>query len=154
MPKSQLDSWVGITRTVAPKLVITSYSIHYTKLYEDEFRKLGVRANADYPVDAQRARDYGAEGIGLCRSEHMFFEAERLPFVQRMIMTDLPLERREALEAVLPFQRKDFIGLFRVMDGLPVIIRLLDPPLHEFLPSHSELQRELTDIKIRLQHAA
>jgi pyruvate, orthophosphate dikinase len=121
--------------------------------WADEFRRLGVWTNADYPVDAQRARDYGAEGIGLCRTEHMFFEAERLPFVQKMIMTDLPSERREALEALLPFQREDFAGLFRVMDGLPVIIRLIDPPLHEFLPSHVDLLRDLSDHKIRLKNA-
>jgi pyruvate,orthophosphate dikinase len=121
--------------------------------WADEFRKLGVWANADYPADAQRALDYGAEGIGLCRTEHMFFEAERLPFVQKMIMTDLPSERREALDALLPFQREDFAGLFRVMDGLPVIIRLIDPPLHEFLPNHIDLLRDLSDLKIRLLNA-
>lgn len=121
--------------------------------WADQFRRLGVWTNADYPHDAQRARDYGAEGIGLCRSEHMFFESERLPFVRKMIMTDLPIERREALKAVLPFQREDFSGLFRTMDGLPVIIRLLDPPLHEFLPNHVELRRELTDLRIRIQNA-
>jgi len=121
--------------------------------WADEFRKLGVWANADYPADAQRALDYGAEGIGLCRTEHMFFEAERLPFVQKMIMTDLPSERREALDALLPFQREDFAGLFRVMDGLPVIIRLIDPPLHEFLPNHVDLLRDLSDLKIRLLNA-
>ncbi len=121
--------------------------------WADEFRRLGVWANADYPDDAQRAREYGAEGIGLCRTEHMFFEAERLPFVQKMIMTDLPSERREALDALLPFQREDFAGLFRVMDGLPVIIRLIDPPLHEFLPNHVDLMRDLTDCKIRLKDA-
>lgn len=121
--------------------------------WADEYRRLGVWANADYPVDARRARDYGAEGIGLCRSEHMFFESERLPYVQKMIMSDLPIERKEALNAVLPFQRDDFAGLFRAMDGLPVIIRLLDPPLHEFLPNHIDLVRELSDLKIRLQHA-
>ena len=121
--------------------------------WADEYRSLGVWANADYPADAQRARDYGAEGIGLCRTEHMFFEAERLPFVQKMIMTDLPSERREALDALLPFQREDFAGLFRVMDGLPVIIRLIDPPLHEFLPNHVDLMRDLTDCKIRLKEA-
>jgi len=107
--------------------------------WADEFRKLGVWANADYPADATRALKYGAEGIGLCRTEHMFFEAERMPFVQKMIMTDKTDERKEALAALLPFQREDFIGLFRVMDGLPVIIRLIDPPLHEFLPFHSDL---------------
>ncbi|GAG24259.1 unnamed protein product, partial [marine sediment metagenome] len=121
--------------------------------WADEFRRLGVWTNADYPADAQRARDYGAEGIGLCRTEHMFFEAERLPFVQKMIMTDLPSERREALDALLPFQREDFAGLFRVMDGLPVIIRLIDPPLHEFLPNHVDLLRDLSDLKIRLKDA-
>jgi pyruvate,orthophosphate dikinase len=121
--------------------------------WADDFRRLGVWANADYPRDAQRARDYGAEGIGLCRTEHMFFEPDRLPLIQKMIMTDLPVEQREALEALLPFQRDDFAGLFRVMDGLPVIIRLIDPPLHEFLPNHIELVRELSDLKFRLQHA-
>ncbi|MCE5241610.1 MAG: pyruvate, phosphate dikinase, partial [Desulfobacteraceae bacterium] len=121
--------------------------------WADDFRKLGVWANADYPVDAKRARDYGAGGIGLCRTEHMFFQAERLPFVQKMIMTNLPSERREALDALLPFQREDFIGLFRAMDGLPVIIRLIDPPLHEFLPSFETLMTGLADNKIRLLHA-
>ncbi len=121
--------------------------------WADRFRRLGVWANADYPQDAQRALDYGAQGIGLCRTEHMFFEADRLPHVQKMIMTDLPIERREALNALLPYQKEDFAGLFRVMNGLPVIVRLIDPPLHEFLPSRSELLRELADLKIRIQHA-
>ena len=122
--------------------------------WADEFRHLGVWANADYPADAERAREYGAQGIGLCRTEHMFFESERLPHVQKMIMTDLPRERQEALDAILPFQREDFIGLFRVMDGLPVIIRLIDPPLHEFLPNRFDLMHELSDLKIRLRQAA
>jgi pyruvate,orthophosphate dikinase len=121
--------------------------------WADEFRRLGVWANADYPRDAKRARDYGAEGIGLCRSEHMFFESERLPFIQKMIMTDFPIERREAINSILPFQRDDFSELFRIMDGLPVIIRLLDPPLHEFLPNHVELMRDLSDLKIRIKNA-
>jgi len=122
--------------------------------WADDFKRLGVWTNADYPVDAQRAREYGAEGIGLCRTEHMFFDQARLPHVQKMIMADFPFERKEALEALLPYQREDFLGLFRVMNGLPVIIRLIDPPLHEFLPSHEELMIELSDLKIRLQHAA
>jgi pyruvate,orthophosphate dikinase len=122
--------------------------------WADEFRRLGVWANADYPRDAKRAREYGAEGIGLCRTEHMFFETNRLPHVQQMILTDVPNERREALEALLPFQRADFVGLFRAMDGLPVIIRLLDPPLHEFLPAPFDLLHDLADLKIRLQRAA
>jgi pyruvate,orthophosphate dikinase len=122
--------------------------------WADEFRKLGVWTNADYPADAERARKYGAEGIGLCRTEHMFFEGDRLPFVQKMIMTDIPHEREAALVALLPFQREDFIGLFRAMDGLPVIIRLIDPPLHEFLPFQSDLLRELSDLKLRLKGAS
>jgi pyruvate,orthophosphate dikinase len=121
--------------------------------WADEFRRLGVWTNADYPKDAERAREYGAQGIGLCRTEHMFFESERLPHVQKMIMTDLARERQEALDAILPFQREDFIGLFKVMDGLPVIIRLIDPPLHEFLPNPFDLMHELADLKIRLQSA-
>ena len=121
--------------------------------WADEFRRLGVWANADYPRDARRAIEYGAQGIGLCRSEHMFFETDRLPHFQKMIMTDYPVERREALAALLPFQREDFAGLFRVMDGRPVIIRLIDPPLHEFLPDLVELVAELADLKIRLKHA-
>ena len=121
--------------------------------WADKVRRLGVWANADYPKDAERAREYGAQGIGLCRTEHMFFESERLPHVQKMIMTDLQRERDEALAAILPFQREDFIGIFRAMDGLPVIIRLIDPPLHEFLPNQFDLMHELSDLKIRLQKA-
>jgi pyruvate, orthophosphate dikinase len=121
--------------------------------WADEFRTLGVWTNADYPKDARRAIEYGAEGIGLCRTEHMFFEPERLPLIQKMIMADLPSEQREVLDALLPFQREDFAGLFRVMKHRPVIIRLIDPPLHEFLPNHVELRQELSDLKIRLQHA-
>jgi pyruvate,orthophosphate dikinase len=116
--------------------------------WADEFRKLGVWANADYPRDAQRARDYGAEGIGLCRTEHMFFEQERLPLVQKMILAKTDQERGEALRELLPFQRSDFEGLFRAMDGLPVIIRLIDPPLHEFLPGHDELLVDVTRLRL------
>ncbi len=145
------ELYVGKLKTTVPD--IKDQWLMKILSWADEFRKLGVWANADYPADAQRARDYGAEGIGLCRTEHMFFEAERLPFVQKMIMTDLPSERREALDVLLPFQREDFLGLFRVMDGLPVIIRLIDPPLHEFLPSQIDLLRDLSDLKIRLKDA-
>ena len=122
--------------------------------WADEFRTLSVWANADYPVDASRARDYGAEGIGLCRTEHMFMEAERLPFVQKMILAEIEVQRSEAIKSLLPMQREDFTGLFRVMAGLPVVIRLIDPPLHEFMPDHLSLVRELSDLKIQLQHAA
>ena len=103
---------------------------------------LQVWANADYPRDAQRARAYGAKGIGLCRTEHMFFEESRLPIVQRMILAKTSEERVAALNELLPEQRSDFEGLFEAMDGLPVIIRLIDPPLHEFLPE-DELIEEI-----------
>ena len=116
--------------------------------WADDIRRLGVWANADYPEDAERARGYGAEGIGLCRTEHMFFQAERLPIVQKMILAKSSEERAEALEKLLPYQREDFAGLFRAMDGLPVIIRLIDPPLHEFLPSHDDLLVEVTRLRI------
>lgn len=116
--------------------------------WADEIRQLGVWANADYPRDAQRARAYGAQGIGLCRTEHMFFETERLPIVQKMILAKTECERQEALDKLLPLQRGDFAGLFRAMDGLPVIIRLIDPPMHEFLPSHDELLIEVTTLRI------
>ena len=121
--------------------------------WADEFRTLQVWTNADYPVDAERARAYGAQGIGLCRTEHMFFEPDRLPFVQQMITEESDIRRQEALDVLLPFQRADFAGLFRAMDGLPVIIRLIDPPLHEFLPGHDELSHTITDHKIKLTHA-
>ncbi|HXV42379.1 MAG TPA: pyruvate, phosphate dikinase, partial [Anaerolineae bacterium] len=116
--------------------------------WADEARRLEVWANADYPVDAQRAREYGAQGIGLCRTEHMFFEPHRLPHVQKLILAKDPAIQQEALDALLPFQREDFAGLFRAMTGLPVIIRLIDPPLHEFLPAQTELLRDVTELKI------
>ncbi len=122
--------------------------------WADGFRRLHIRANADYPADAERARGYGAEGIGLCRTEHMFFEPERLPVVRNMILADHDDDRRLLLDALRPLQRADFAGLFRAMDGLPVVIRLLDPPLHEFLPSHEELTRTIADLQIRLTNAA
>jgi len=145
------EVYLGKLKTVVPD--IEDPYLMKILSWADSFRTLGVWANADYPDDASRARKYGAEGIGLCRTEHMFFDAERLPHIHKMIMTDLPIERREALDALLPFQRDDFAGLFRAMDGLPVITRLIDPPLHEFLPNHIDLMRELTDLKLRLQHA-
>lgn len=120
--------------------------------WADGIRTLGVWANADYPRDAQRAREYGAQGIGLCRTEHMFFESDRLPIVQQMIMAKNITERKEALDKLLPYQRGDFEGLFRAMDGFPVIIRLIDPPLHEFLPAYETLVQDLADLKVRLQH--
>jgi len=112
-------------------------------------RGLQVWANADYPRDARRARTFGAKGIGLCRTEHMFFEEERLPIVQQMILADKDEDRQSALDQLLPFQRADFEGLFEAMDGLPVIIRLIDPPLHEFLPSLEGLLVEVTEMRLR-----
>ena len=120
--------------------------------WADDLRVLGVRANSDYPEDAQRARQYGAKGIGLCRTEHMFFQEERLPIMQKVIVAGTAAERNEAIARLMPMQRSDFEGLFRAMDGYPVIIRLLDPPLHEFLPSAHDLMLELSDLKLRMQH--
>jgi pyruvate,orthophosphate dikinase len=112
-------------------------------------RGLQVWANADYPKDARRARSYGAVGIGLCRTEHMFFEPERLPIVQRMILAETSEERTAALNELLPSQRSDFEGLFEAMNGYPVIIRLIDPPLHEFLPSEEELLEEVITMRVK-----
>ena len=118
-------------------------------LWADEYRMLGVRANADTPVDAERARRFGAEGIGLCRTEHMFFGEERLPVVQEMILADDEASRRAALERLEPFQQSDFEAMFEAMHGLPVTIRLLDPPLHEFLPSEAEATSDRMRERIR-----
>ena len=112
-------------------------------------RGLQVWANADYPKDAQRARSYGAVGIGLCRTEHMFFEPERLPIVQEMILAESSEGRTEALNKLLPHQRKDFDGLFEAMDGYPVIIRLIDPPLHEFMPDEEKLFEEVITMRVK-----
>jgi len=108
-----------------------------------------VWANADYPKDARRARSYGAKGIGLCRTEHMFFETERLPIVQKMILADTSEERTKQLNLLLPTQRKDFDGLFEAMDGYPVIIRLIDPPLHEFMPDEEKLFEEVVTMRVK-----
>ena len=108
-----------------------------------------VWANSDYPKDAQRARSYGAKGIGLCRTEHMFFETERLPIVQKMILADNSAERTKQLNLLLPTQRKDFDGLFEAMNGYPVIIRLIDPPLHEFMPDEEKLFEEVVTMRVK-----
>src|ERR1700736_2442047 len=117
----------------------------------DEVRRLGVRTNADTPQDARKAREFGAEGIGLCRTEHMFFTdfehpekgQERQRAIQEMILADNREARVKALDKLLPFQRRDFIGIFKAMDGFPVTIRLIDPPLHEFVPHERKKQEEL-----------
>ncbi|MEZ6088570.1 MAG: pyruvate, phosphate dikinase [Pirellulaceae bacterium] len=113
--------------------------------WADNFRTLGVRTNADTPEDSKRARDFGAEGIGLCRTEHMFFEGDRIGHMRAMILATNENDRRKALAKLLPFQRKDFTGIFTAMKGLPVTIRLLDPPLHEFLPHEKAAQKEMAE---------
>jgi pyruvate,orthophosphate dikinase len=132
------DVYQGHAKTVEPNL--EHDFIGKFMGWTDEFRgKFGVRANADIPRDAIVARKFGAEGIGLCRTEHMFFAEDRLPFVQQMILASDEKSRRKALLKLLPMQRSDFAGLFKAMDGFPVVIRTLDPPLHEFLPKQEHL---------------
>jgi pyruvate, orthophosphate dikinase len=122
--------------------------------WADEARLLGVRAKADTPLDARRARENGAEGIGLCRTEHMFMAGDRLPVVRQMILASSDEERSAALARLLPMQQRDFEGIFEAMDGLPVTIRLLDPPLHEFLPPLEEIEDEQTRERVASLHEA
>ncbi|MDT7543133.1 MAG: pyruvate, orthophosphate dikinase [Acidobacteriota bacterium] len=143
--------FLGRVPTVQPVL---GEDFHELMTWADEFRVLRVRANADTPHDAEVARDFGAEGIGLCRTEHMFFGDERLALMREMILSEGVGAREKALAKLLPLQRRDFVGIFRAMAGLPVTVRLLDPPLHEFLPNHEELLGELSELKMTLQHAA
>ena len=117
--------------------------------WADARRRLGVWANADYPRDAKVARNFGAQGIGLCRTEHMFMEQERLPYVQKMILAEDTKERQKWLAKLLPFQRADFTGILKEMHGLPVIIRLIDPPLHEFLPNYDEQLVKVTTLRLK-----
>lgn len=127
--------------------------------WADKYRQMGVRTNADTPEDAQVARDFGAEGIGLCRTEHMFFKGDRIISIRKMILADTEEERRAALAELLPYQKDDFTELFKVMKGLPVTIRLLDPPLHEFVPHTQaeqeqmakEMGRTIEDVKAKVQ---
>ena len=130
----------GLVPTVKPEL---SGDFGTIMTWADEVRKLGIRANADTPADARTAREFGAEGIGLCRTEHMFFDAERIAAVREMILANTEAGRRTALDKLLPMQRADFAELFEIMSGLPVTIRLLDPPLHEFLPGSPEEAEEV-----------
>ena len=152
------EVFAGAIKTVDPDF---DKEVDLKKLlgWADKFRRLGVWANADYPRDAKRAVTFGAEGIGLCRTEHMFMEQERLPVVQKMILAKSVAERQEALDHLLPFQRADFKGLFESMvnpqtgEGYPVVIRLIDPPLHEFLPSYEELLVDVTRLETLGGHA-
>ena len=141
----------GKVPTVKPSL---SGDFGVLMKWADKIRKLGVRANADIPRDAKTAINFGAEGIGLCRTEHMFFAPERLPIVRRMILADTEKERQKSLDELLPLQREDFLGLFKEMKGYPVIIRTIDPPLHEFLPRREELMVEIALMKERKEPEA
>lgn len=134
------EVYLGEVKTIEPKLGDT---FHEMMKMADQFRKLGVRTNADTPKDAKVAKDFGAEGIGLCRTEHMFFGEDRIDSVRKMILADSKVEREAALLELLPMQRTDFAELFRVMENYPVTIRLLDPPLHEFVPQGEEEMQEL-----------
>ena len=116
--------------------------------WADKHRKLGIRTNADSPAQAKSALLLGAEGIGLCRTEHMFFEGNRIDSMRRMILAGDTAERKLALAELLPYQRSDFEGIFKAMDGHPVTIRLLDPPLHEFLPHDSAARNASTVLRI------
>lgn len=143
-----MDGTNGTVYLGALKLIDPEISGSFGELmgWADSFRRLRVRTNADNPRDAKQAIELGAEGIGLCRTEHMFFEQERLPIVQEMILAKDEAVRQSALDRLLPFQQKDFEGIFEVMAGKPVTIRLIDPPLHEFLPSKEELVAEIAGL--------
>ncbi len=133
---------VGEIATQAPSL---SGDFAKVMKWADKYRTLNIRTNADTPADAVRARDFGAEGIGLCRTEHMFFQEDRIAAMREMILAETQEARKVALAKLLPFQKKDFIGIFTAMKGLPVTVRLLDPPLHEFLPQDAKSQAEMAE---------
>jgi pyruvate, orthophosphate dikinase len=141
-----LDGNTGEVILGAAKLVVPELSGNFAAFMQwvDQHRRLGVRANADTPVDAQVARSFGAEGIGLCRTEHMFFAEERLPYMQEMILAEDREARVRALDKLFPFQKSDFYSIFKEMEGYAVTIRTLDPPLHEFLPKTHEEAEELS----------
>jgi pyruvate,orthophosphate dikinase len=143
--------FVGAVDLVPPQI---NEDFQTVLVWADELRRLKVRANADTPADAAKAREFGAEGIGLCRTEHMFFGDERLPVVQEMILADSEAGRRSALQRLLPMQQSDFEGILEAMAGLPVTIRLLDPPLHEFLPDESQARDDKMRQRIRALHEA
>jgi pyruvate,orthophosphate dikinase len=145
-----IDGTTGLVYRGELKMQAAKLSTQFGQVlkWADEFKRLGVYANADTPEDAAKSRDFGAEGIGLCRTEHMFMQTERLPAVQEMILAETPDSRRKCLEQLLPMQRDDFQNIYRAMKGLPVTIRLLDPPLHEFLPSLEDLLVETTELRL------
>jgi pyruvate,orthophosphate dikinase len=145
-----IDGTSGIVTVDDVPLVDPEVDENFEKVlaWADEIRKLGVRTNADTPEDSKKAREFGAEGIGLCRTEHMFMAADRQPKMRAMIMAETEKDRRAALDELLPLQQEDFEGLFEAMAGLPVTIRLLDPPLHEFLPGLEEIAGEVERARI------
>ena len=146
---------LGEVKTVKPEI-----SGEFSKLmnWADNYRKLKIRSNSETPIDSKTARDFGAEGIGLCRTEHMFFDEERILSVREMILSKTKDDRLLALSKLLPHQKKDFIDIFKIMNGLPVTVRLLDPPLHEFLPRTdkeigevaSSLNIPIKELKVRI----
>ena len=142
--------YLGVIPTIEPEFM---EDLLVLLEWADEISRLEIRANADTPDAAMKAKKYGAVGIGLCRTERMFNQQDRLPIVQEMILADTKEEREKALEKLLPFQKEDFKEIFRIMEGLPVSIRLLDPPIHEFLPSEDELLHEINRLK-RLKEMA
>lgn len=136
------DVFLGEVKTIEPQL---DSAFHRLMTIADKHRRMGVRTNADTPHDSKVAREFGAEGIGLCRTEHMFFGADRVDWIRRMIVAETLVDRKRALDQLLPMQRDDFYQIFKVMDGLPVTIRLLDPPLHEFLPHTDDEALEISN---------
>ena len=155
-----IDGGTGEVMLGAVEMIMPELSGEFGELmsWADEIRRMKVRSNAETPLDAETARKFGAEGIGLCRTEHMFFDAERIVSVRQMILADSTEERKAALDKLLPYQRGDFVELFRIMAGLPVTVRLLDPPLHEFLPKSDEeigdLAKALGADPAKLRHRA
>jgi pyruvate,orthophosphate dikinase len=142
------EVFIGEIKRIEPDFARETY-LRKLLGWADSFRRLGIYANADYPNDARRARDYGAEGVGLCRTEHMFFQEERLPIVQAMILSEPNSEEEKRhLDKLQQFQHDDFYGILKAMDGQPVIIRLLDPPLHEFMPAHEQLALRAAGLRL------
>jgi pyruvate,orthophosphate dikinase len=136
--------WLGEIPTKEPEM---SEDFNTILAWADEFRKLGVYTNADTPLDAAKARKFGAQGIGLCRTERMFNDAKRIPIFQEMVLSSTSEERQRNLDRLLPLQKEDFKGILKAMEGLPVTVRLLDPPLHEFLPSEAEVERDIQTLQ-------
>ena len=148
-PRKQCTTHQAIATPLVRDHQSEKYQYFSTLLkWADEVRDLRIRANADVPDQAMIARGFGAEGIGLCRTEHMFFTEDRVPIMQQMILASTREERQKYLNQLLPLQKQDFLGLYREMRGFPVTIRLLDPPLHEFLPKREHLYVEIARLEL------